>query len=52
MEAIARYGSHFDENNMLISKSIFRIMQDKDDKQRKGENIVDISSKKKKRGCC
>jgi hypothetical protein len=29
-----------------------RLMQEKDDQQRKGENIVDISSKKKKRGCC
>jgi len=27
-------------------------MQEKDDRQRKGENIIDISSKKKKRGCC
>ncbi|UJR30236.1 hypothetical protein I4U23_017774 [Adineta vaga] len=35
-----------------IMEAIARIMQDKDDKQRKGENIVDISSKKKKRGCC
>ena len=32
--------------------SIFRLMQEKDDKQRKGENIVDIGTKKKKRGCC
>jgi len=27
-------------------------MQEKDDKQRKGENIVDVSLKKKKSGCC
>jgi hypothetical protein len=31
---------------------MYRLMQEKDDKQRKGENIVDISSKKKKGGCC
>jgi hypothetical protein len=31
---------------------IYRLMQEKDDRQRKGENIIDISSKKKKRGCC
>jgi hypothetical protein len=31
---------------------IYRLMQEKDDKQRKGENIVDVSAKKKKSGCC
>lgn len=29
-----------------------RLMQEKDEKQRKGENLVDIAAKKKKRRCC
>ncbi|CAF1133868.1 unnamed protein product [Adineta ricciae] len=47
-ESSAKLGTSIVE----IMEAIARIMQDKDDKQRKGENIVDISSKKKKRGCC
>jgi len=47
-ESSARLGTSI----MEIMEAIARIMQEKDDKQRKGENLVDISSKKKKRGCC
>ncbi|CAF0852251.1 unnamed protein product [Adineta steineri] len=47
-ESSARLGSSIVE----IMETIARLMQEKDDKQRKGENIVDISSKKKKFGCC
>ena len=36
----------------FIFGRLCRLMQEKDDKQRKGENIVDVSAKKKKRGCC
>lgn len=31
---------------------IYRLMQEKDDKQRKGENVIDISTKNKKSRCC
>ncbi|CAF0868153.1 unnamed protein product [Rotaria sordida] len=47
-ESSARLGTSIVE----IMEAIARLMQEKDDKQRKGENIVDISAKKKKRGCC
>jgi len=47
-ESSARLGTSVVE----IMEAIARLMQEKDDKQRKGENIVDVSAKKKKRGCC
>ncbi|CAF4050629.1 unnamed protein product [Rotaria sp. Silwood2] len=47
-ESSARLGTSIVE----IMEAIARLMQEKDDKQRKGENVVDISSKKKKRSCC
>jgi small GTP-binding protein len=47
-ESSARLGTSIVE----IMEAIARLMQEKDDKQRKGENIVDISSKKKSRRCC
>lgn len=46
-ESSARLGTSIVE----IMEAIARLMQDKDDKQRKGD-LIDISSKKKKRGCC
>ncbi|CAF3426197.1 unnamed protein product [Rotaria socialis] len=53
------YGCLFFESSARLGTSIVetmeaiaRLMQEKDDKQRKGENLVDISLKKKKRGCC
>ncbi|CAF3256647.1 unnamed protein product [Rotaria socialis] len=35
-----------------IMEAVARVMQEKDDRLRKGENIVNLSSKTKKSGCC
>jgi small GTP-binding protein len=47
-ESSARLGTSVIE----LMEAIARLMQEKDDKQRKGENLIDISLKKKKSGCC
>lgn len=45
-------GKNLEKTNSIISILFDRLMQEKDDKQRKGENLVDISAKKKKSRCC
>ncbi|CAF1660948.1 unnamed protein product [Rotaria magnacalcarata] len=47
-ESSARFGISVLE----IMEAVARIMQEKDDRLRKGENIVNLSSKTKKSGCC
>ncbi|CAF0982863.1 unnamed protein product [Rotaria sordida] len=47
-ESSARLGTSVIE----IMEAIARLMQEKDDRLRKGENIINLSSKTKKSGCC
>jgi hypothetical protein len=37
---------------MLTDLFDCRLMQEKDDQLRKNENVIDVLSKPKKRGCC